>query len=85
MLHELETITPYDYHLIAPAWDTQRSRLSRFPRMLHIGPLERHSVPAEQAQPDVDDLRRHAEFSDCTTWPNGCSILMNASPVPLSI
>jgi tryptophan 2,3-dioxygenase len=66
MLHELETITPYDYHLIRAGLGHGSGLDSPgFLAMLHIGPRlgEAFNAQLSQANISVDDLyRRHQEF-----------------------
>jgi tryptophan 2,3-dioxygenase len=66
MLHVLETITPYDYHLIRAGLGHGSGLDSPgFLALLHIGPRlgEAFHVQLEKAHLSVDDLyRRHAEF-----------------------
>jgi tryptophan 2,3-dioxygenase len=66
MLHELETITPYDYHLIRAGLGHGSGLDSPgFLALLHIGPRlgEAFHSQLEKANLSVDDLyRRHAEF-----------------------
>jgi len=66
MLHELETITPYDYHLIRAGLGHGSGLDSPgFLALLHIGPRlgEAFNSQLEKANLSVDDLyRRHAEF-----------------------
>jgi tryptophan 2,3-dioxygenase len=66
MLHELETITPYDYHLIRAGLGHGSGLDSPgFLALLHIGPRlgEAFDSQLEKANLSVDDLyRRHAEF-----------------------
>jgi len=66
MLHELETITPYDYHLIRAGLGHGSGLDSPgFLALLHIGPRlgEAFDSQLEKANLTVDDLyRRHAEF-----------------------
>jgi tryptophan 2,3-dioxygenase len=66
MLHELETITPYDYHLIRAGLGHGSGLDSPgFLALLHIGPRlgEAFNAQLEKAHLSVDDLyRRHAEF-----------------------
>jgi tryptophan 2,3-dioxygenase len=66
MLHVLETITPYDYHLIRAGLGHGSGLDSPgFLALLHIGPRlgEAFDAQLEKANLGVDDLyRRHAEF-----------------------
>ena len=66
MLHELETITPYDYHLIRAGLGHGSGLDSPgFLAMLHIGPRlgEAFNAQLSKANISVDDLyRRHQEF-----------------------
>jgi tryptophan 2,3-dioxygenase len=66
MLHVLETITPYDYHLIRAGLGHGSGLDSPgFLALLHIGPRlgEAFHAQMQQAALSVDDLyRRHAEF-----------------------
>ena len=66
MLHELETITPYDYHLIRAGLGHGSGLDSPgFLALLHIGPRlgEAFQVQLSKADISVDDLyRRHQEF-----------------------
>jgi tryptophan 2,3-dioxygenase len=66
MLHELETITPYDYHLIRAGLGHGSGLDSPgFLAMLHIGPRlgEAFNAQLSKANITVDDLyRRHQEF-----------------------
>ena len=66
MLHVLETITPYDYHLIRAGLGHGSGLDSPgFLALLHIGPRlgEAFHAQLEKANLSVDDLyRRHAEF-----------------------
>jgi tryptophan 2,3-dioxygenase len=66
MLHVLETITPYDYHLIRAGLGHGSGLDSPgFLALLHIGPRlgEAFHAQLEKAHLSVDDLyRRHAEF-----------------------
>ncbi len=66
MLHELETITPYDYHLIRAGLGHGSGLDSPgFLALLHIGPRlgEAFNAQLEKIHLSVDDLyRRHAEF-----------------------
>jgi tryptophan 2,3-dioxygenase len=66
MLHELETITPYDYHLIRAGLGHGSGLDSPgFLALLHIGPRlgEAFQVQMSKAGIIVDDLyRRHREF-----------------------
>jgi tryptophan 2,3-dioxygenase len=66
MLHELETITPYDYHLIRAGLGHGSGLDSPgFLALLHIGPRlgEAFNAQLSKAGISVDDLyRRHQEF-----------------------
>lgn len=66
MLHELETITPYDYHLIRAGLGHGSGLDSPgFLAMLHIGPRlgEAFNAQLGKANITVDELyRRHQEF-----------------------
>ena len=66
MLHELETITPYDYHLIRAGLGHGSGLDSPgFLALLHIGPRlgEAFQAQLNKAGITVDDLyRRHQEF-----------------------
>src|SRR5271170_3097273 len=66
MLHVLETITPYDYHLIRAGLGHGSGLDSPgFLALLHIGPRlgEAFHAQLEKSGLSVDDLyRRHAEF-----------------------
>jgi tryptophan 2,3-dioxygenase len=66
MLHVLETITPYDYHLIRAGLGHGSGLDSPgFLALLHIGPRlgEAFHAQLERATLSVDDLyRRHTEF-----------------------
>ena len=66
MLHELETITPYDYHLIRAGLGHGSGLDSPgFLAMLHIGPRlgEAFNIQLNKAGLTVDELyRRHQEF-----------------------
>lgn len=66
MLHELETITPYDYHLIRAGLGHGSGLDSPgFLALLHIGPRlgEAFNAQLSKANITVDDLyRRHQEF-----------------------
>ena len=66
MLHVLETITPYDYHLIRAGLGHGSGLDSPgFLALLHIGPRlgEAFNAQLEKAGISVDDLyRRHEEF-----------------------
>jgi tryptophan 2,3-dioxygenase len=66
LLHVLETITPYDYHIIRAGLGHGSGLDSPgFLALLHIGPRlgEAFHVQLNKAGLDVDDLyRRHAEF-----------------------
>ncbi len=66
MLHELETITPYDYHLIRAGLGHGSGLDSPgFLAMLHIGPRlgEAFNAQLSKANITVDELyRRHQEF-----------------------
>ena|SRR5581483_8941296 len=66
MLHVLETITPYDYHLIRAGLGHGSGLDSPgFLGLLHIGPRlgEAFHTQLQRASISVDDLyRRHAEF-----------------------
>ena len=66
MLHELETITPHDYHLIRAGLGHGSGLDSPgFLALLHIGPRlgEAFHAQLEKANLSVDDLyRRHAEL-----------------------
>jgi tryptophan 2,3-dioxygenase len=66
MLHELETITPYDYHLIRAGLGHGSGLDSPgFLAMLHIGPRlgEAFNAQLNKAGLSVDELyRRHQEF-----------------------
>jgi tryptophan 2,3-dioxygenase len=66
MLHELETITPYDYHLIRAGLGHGSGLDSPgFVALLHIGPRlgEAFNAQLSKAGISVDDLyRRHQEF-----------------------
>src|SRR5258708_21506830 len=69
MLHELETITPYDYHLIRAGLGHGSGLDSPgFLALLHIGPRlgEAFQAQLSKAGISVDDLyRRHQEFFGC--------------------
>jgi tryptophan 2,3-dioxygenase len=66
MLHELETITPYDYHLIRAGLGHGSGLDSPgFLALLHIGPRlgEAFQAQLDKLNLSVDDLyRRHTEF-----------------------
>ncbi len=66
MLHELETITPYDYHLIRAGLGHGSGLDSPgFLALLHVGPRlgEAFNAQLSKAGITVDDLyRRHQEF-----------------------
>jgi tryptophan 2,3-dioxygenase len=66
MLHVLETITPYDYHIIRAGLGHGSGLDSPgFLALLHIGPRLGHAFhqQLQKANLTVDDLyRRHAEF-----------------------
>ncbi len=66
MLHELETITPWDYHLIRAGLGHGSGLDSPgFLALLHIGPRLGEAFDSQLAKANlsVDDLyRRHAEF-----------------------
>jgi tryptophan 2,3-dioxygenase len=66
MLHELETITPYDYHLIRAGLGHGSGLDSPgFLALLHIGPRlgEAFNAQLDKAGISVDELyRRHREF-----------------------
>ncbi len=66
MLHELETITPYDYHLIRAGLGHGSGLDSPgFLALLHVGPRlgEAFNAQLSKAGLTVDDLyRRHQEF-----------------------
>jgi len=66
MLHELETITPYDYHLIRAGLGHGSGLDSPgFLALLHIGPRlgEAFNAQLDKAGISLDDLyRRHQEF-----------------------
>jgi tryptophan 2,3-dioxygenase len=66
MLHVLETITPYDYHLIRAGLGHGSGLDSPgFLALLHVGPRlgEAFDEQLQKAKLSIDDLyRRHAEF-----------------------
>ena len=82
MLHELETITPYDYHLIRAGLGHGSGLDSPgFLALLHIGPRLGEAFNAQlskAASPWTICIAVTRNSSACMTSPSVCSILTNA-------
>lgn len=89
LLHVLETITPYDYHLIRAGLGHGSGLDSPgFLAVHHVGPRlgDAFYAQLQKAKLSVDDLyRRTRNSSACMTWPSGCSISTNGFTCSASI
>ncbi len=78
MLHVLETITPYDYHMIRAGLGHGSGLDSPgFLAVLHIGPRLGDAFHAQLQKAGsawTTSIAGTRNFSACMTWPSACSI-----------